>query len=70
MPVLNRPEPSEVVLIAITAVAAPGVRWWVCVSACVHECASKVCVCARAQNTVLRQILGHCLVTTCLKTVS
>ena len=29
MPVLNRLEPSEVVLTATTAVAAPGVRLWV-----------------------------------------
>ena len=68
MPVLKRLKPSEIVLTATTGAAAPGVRSWVCVRACVHECASE-CVCARAQDTVLRQILGHCLLTMCLKTV-
>ena len=50
MPVLKRLEPSDIVLTATTGAAAPGVRSWVCVRACVHECASE-CVCARAHKT-------------------
>jgi len=47
VPVSKRLEPTETVLTATTPVAAPGVRLWVCVRKCVHECAS-VCECVHA----------------------